>query len=169
MVGFKKGNIFKEEADVLVCPVNCVGVMGAGLAKDFKVGFPGFYQEYHRVCSRKELKPGGIILWNYIGRPEKSPVKAIIAAATKDHWRSPSMLGWVEQCLKEMRKVLGELSPFYRSLALPLLGAGLGALPVADVQMVTATTLFPLTQGPGAMRVTAVDPQVVSEREGKTA
>ena len=142
--------------------------MGAGLAKDFKAGWPRFYRDYHHLCSRRELKPGGVMLWTQKEASNHS-VKAIVAAATKDHWRQPSMLGWVRACLVEIVRLMVNVRyRGYSKLALPLLGAGLGGLPVADVQMVAATALFPLTQGLDAMHVTAVDPQVISEREGKT-
>ena len=60
MIKFKRGNIFSSEAQTLVNPVNCVGVMGAGLTKAFKAKFPSIMTPYEAVCVKKLIKVGSL-------------------------------------------------------------------------------------------------------------
>lgn len=116
-ITIKHGSIFDSTADVLVCPVNCVGVMGKGLAKEFKRRFPIESGEYMTYCDTQSLNPGGVFF--------RSP---IWFAATKQHWKRPSKIEWVESCLTWMA--------FYHpetSIAIPQLGCGCGGLDWADV------------------------------------
>lgn len=117
MITTKHGSIFDSRADVLVCPVNCVGVMGKGLALEFRKLIPSCYSPYRYACQHKLLVPGQIY-----------QTSNIILAATKNHWRHPSRIEWVESCL--------ELIAAYsntKSLATPQLGCGCGGLDWADV------------------------------------
>lgn len=118
------GNIFDSTADVLVNPVNCVGVMGAGLAKRFKSRFPENYQSYKVVCDLRDLRPGNYFLFSG-SKPR------ILNFATKDHWREPSKLDWIEEGLN---KLIKETWAKDLSFAFPLLGGGLGGIPPAVAQ-----------------------------------
>ena len=124
MITTKRGSIFDSKADVLVCPVNCVGVMGKGLALEFKRRFPELLQRYHDECMSGSLYGGGAELVRPAGVP-------IIIAATKYHWREPSNLRYVENCIKGIRNIM--TTRFWTSIAIPQLGCGCGGLEWADV------------------------------------
>lgn len=122
MITTKHGSIFDSTAAVLVCPVNCVGVMGAGLAKEFKRRWPEACKWYFANCNRKQLRPGGQV-WTF-------EEKIIVFSATKDHWRLPSHIDWVEKCLTKIARLSIGLD---KSIAIPQLGCGCGGLDWADV------------------------------------
>lgn len=116
-ITIKHGSIFDSAAEVLVCPVNCVGVMGKGLALEFKRRFPQESGEYITYCHMGRLNPGGVFF--------RSP---IWFAATKQHWKRPSKIEWVESCLGWVAHYHPE-----SSIAIPQLGCGCGELDWADV------------------------------------
>lgn len=125
-ITIKHGSIFDSTAaDVLVCPVNCVGVMGKGLALEFKRRWPEMYREYKNVCEGGWLLPGGVWWWQDVAVEET----VIATAATKKHWRDPSERIWVEMCLMAIKDRFGDM----RSIAIPQLGCGCGGLDWADV------------------------------------
>ena len=121
MITIKHGSIFDSTAQVLVCPVNCVGVMGKGLALEFKKRWPDVYSEYREDCMG-EVRPG--MAWWHGEDPY------IILAATKDHWRNPSRIEWVDECLSGIAYVGPRCGD---SIAIPQLGCGCGGLDWADV------------------------------------
>ncbi len=125
MITTKHGSIFDSRAQVLVCPVNCVGVMGKGLALEFKRRFPNLEKRYKAMCTQDGygLKPGDIA-WGML-----SPSQ-ILLAATKKHWRNPTNIVWVETILGNTRW-LGRMPD---SIAIPQLGCGCGGLDWADVE-----------------------------------
>lgn len=114
----KHGSIFDSRAKVLVCPVNCVGVMGKGLALEFKKRFTESCRWYITACHANCMEPGCVLAESNIR-----------FAATKKHWRNPSRLEWVEECLI----ALTDDVKAGRSIALPQLGCGCGGLDWADV------------------------------------
>ncbi len=121
-----KADIFESNAEVLVNPVNCVGVMGAGLAKKFKERFDGLEQSYRAGCKSGELGIGRVHWFT----PPTGP--AVANFATKMDWRVPSTLGYIEKgltCLVTDLTVRG-----YTSVAIPALGCGLGGLDFEDVK-----------------------------------
>ena len=77
--------------DALVNPVNCVGVMGKGLALEFKLRYPAMYTCCRMACLEQELKPGGLLVW-------RSCMGWVVSLATKDDWRAPSSYAWVAAC-----------------------------------------------------------------------
>lgn len=103
MIIYKTGDIFDElinEPTIIINPVNCVGVDGKGLALTFKHKFPDNSEAYKAYCKLGLLKPGGIFL-NYC-----NSFKGFIAnAATKDHWRDPSMLYWIELICRQLNEM----------------------------------------------------------------
>lgn len=114
------GDIFESHAQTLVNTVNCVGVMGKGIAKEFKQKYPGMYDEYVMLCSEKRLRPGVPYLYtNLIG-------EKILNFPTKDHWRSPSKLSYISSGLDWFRNHYEELG--ITSIAFPPLGCGNGGL-----------------------------------------
>lgn len=120
-----KADIFKSHADILVNPTNCVGVMGKGLALEFKKRFPTNYAQYALAC-RRGIQPGEIF-------PVTSESKIIINFMTKDHWKNPSNLEWIDAGLAKLATWYD--TDEYRKLCMsvPQLGCGLGGLLWEDV------------------------------------
>lgn len=119
----RRGDLFDDPAEALVNPVNAVGVMGAGLAKEFRARFPANYRAYLRACKSGHVAPGRMFVYDYgAGR---SP-RYIINFPTKRHWKDPSRMADIESGLAGLRRTLAERA--IASVALPALGAGLGGL-----------------------------------------
>jgi len=131
MIKYIQGDIFGSFCEALVNPVNCLGVMGAGLAKQFKQRYPKMFEEYKGVCYRKELTPGHLHVW-WGDLDQEQPQQVIINLATKNDWRFPSQLGWVQEGLWTLRETLE--ASHIRSVAIPPLGCGLGGLRWEDVR-----------------------------------
>jgi O-acetyl-ADP-ribose deacetylase (regulator of RNase III) len=128
MVEFVKGNLLDANVDALVNTVNTKGVMGKGVALQFRRAFPDNYKAYRAACAAGDVMLGRMFVF-MTGRPE-GPC-AIINFPTKNHWRSRSRLPDIEAGLRDLRRVLLELD--VRSVALPPLGCGLGGLRWSDV------------------------------------
>jgi O-acetyl-ADP-ribose deacetylase (regulator of RNase III) len=120
-------SIFDSGAEVLINPVNCVGIMGAGLALAFKKNFPHCYPPYAEACRKKFLRPGSLL---FIAPKGKSP--GILCFPTKVHWRNPSRLEWVEAGLVWIAENAKDLG--FRSLSMSQIGCGLGGLHWNDVR-----------------------------------
>ena len=116
---FKSGDLFDSKCDALVNTVNCVGVMGAGIALSFKKRFPEMFKEYQIWCRRKRREPGDIFVWS------NGDLPVVINLATKDHWRAPSRYEWIDTGLSNLRN---ELDRSHASCALPALGCNNGGL-----------------------------------------
>ena len=125
MVRYTVGDIFSSPAQVITNPVNCVGAMGAGLAREFKKRFQGLFEDYKERCESGELKPGRPYLF-------ESDSAQVLNFPTKRHWQDKSKLEDVEAGLKFLSQNYAEMGVFY--LALPALGCGLGGLEWADVK-----------------------------------
>lgn len=123
MIHFTKGDIFSVDTDALVNPVNCVGVMGKGLALEFKKRFPKNFDAYKKACESNLLVPGTMLV--YETGVDTSP-RYVINFPTKLHWKNPSRLVYVESGLVSLRDEIRRLC--LRSIALPALGCGLGGL-----------------------------------------
>ena len=89
------GNIFNSKCQTIVNTVNCVGVMGKGIALVHKLRYPKMYEEYKIHCKSKLIKTG--TLWLYT-KQEKAPW--ILSFPTKFHWKYPSKMEWIEQGLQ---------------------------------------------------------------------
>lgn len=132
MIRYVKGNIFDSSCKALVCPVNCKGVMGAGLAKQFKEQYPDMFTAYKKGCNKGWLQPGGVhVWWGDMDRIEKGE-KYIINLATKDHWKNSSTLEWVKEGLTNLSDCMERYG--INSVAIPPLGCGLGGLNWSDVK-----------------------------------
>ena len=123
MIHYTTGNILTEDVEALVNPVNCVGVMGKGLALAFKNAFPKNFAAYEKACRKGKVKPGKMFVFPI--RSDRGP-QYIINFPTKKHWRNPSRIEWVEEGLKDLRTVI--LTNAIRSVAIPPIGCGLGGL-----------------------------------------
>jgi len=129
MITFTKGNLLTASAEALVNTVNTVGIMGKGVALMFKDSFPENFKVYEAACKRGELHVGKMLVVErlLIGGP-----KWIINFPTKEHWRNPSKLEWIEAGLEDLVRVIQEKK--IRSIALPPLGSGNGGLNWTDVR-----------------------------------
>lgn len=129
MIELKTGNILAEDSEALVNTVNCVGVMGRGVALQFKSAFPENYEAYARACQRGEVEPGRMFVFD---TGQLTNPRHIINFPTKRHWRGKSRIEDIETGLDAL---IGELRRLaVRSVALPPLGAGLGGLRWDDVR-----------------------------------
>ena len=115
----KLGNIFESECSTIVNTVNCVGVMGKGIALEFKKRYPDMFSDYVRRCNSGEVFPGR----PYVFQNEKT---SILNFPTKDHWRSPSRLSYVIDGLDWFVDNYQKYD--IRSIAFPPLGCGNGGL-----------------------------------------
>jgi O-acetyl-ADP-ribose deacetylase (regulator of RNase III) len=134
MIIYTKGNIFDTEADALVNPVNCVGVMGKGLALQFKARYPLNFQLYAKACKKGEMKPGALLV------VREDDGKNIFNFPTKRHWRDKSRLDDIRDGLKDLANWM-ETAQFIRSVAIPPLGCGLGGLNWLSVKQLIEQTL----------------------------
>ncbi|HEX3534610.1 MAG TPA: macro domain-containing protein [Gemmatimonadaceae bacterium] len=129
MIEFKTGDILAENAEALVNTVNCVGVMGRGIALQFKNTWPENFRAYAAACTRKEVQPGRMFVFE-TGR-QANP-HYIINFPTKRHWRGKSRIEDIEAGLKTLVAEVGNRG--ISSIAIPPLGAGLGGLDWRDVR-----------------------------------
>ncbi len=128
MISCLRGNLLDDDAQALVNTVNTVGVMGKGIALQFKQRFPANYAAYAQACKLGQVKTGRI----FVTEPgELAGPRWVVNFPTKQHWRDPSRLEWVVDGLQDLRSFL--VSNAVPSIALPALGAGLGGLPWAAV------------------------------------
>ena len=123
MIEYKTGDIFLEEADALVNSVNCVGVMGRGIALQFKRTFPDNFKAYADACKRSEVQPGRMFVYE---TGQLTPPRYIINFPTKRHWRGKSRMEDITAGLSALAQEVRERK--IRSIALPALGSALGGL-----------------------------------------
>ena len=125
MITFTEGNIFDSPAQVITNTINCVGVMGKGLALEFKKRYPEMYQDYRQKCQDGLVKIGEPYLW------ENDQVQ-ILNFPTKRHWRNGSRLDDIEAGLKYLAENYAEMG--ISTLALAPLGCGNGGLEWSKVK-----------------------------------
>lgn len=119
MILYVEGNLFRSPAQVLVNTVNTVGVMGKGVALEFKRLFPDMYEQYRELCEQGKFDIG--MLWLY-----KGPNKWVLNFPTKKHWRNPSRIEYVEAGLQKFVQSYPQMG--IHSIAFPPLGCGNGQL-----------------------------------------
>ncbi|MEQ1789320.1 MAG: macro domain-containing protein [Rickettsiales bacterium] len=119
-----QGDLLSQEVDAIINTVNCVGVMGKGIALQFKLKFPNNFKQYEKSCKTKELHTGKMLVHDLGGLVSKP--RYIINFPTKDHWRGKSKLEFIEQGLDDLVRVIREYG--IRSIAIPPLGCGNGGL-----------------------------------------
>lgn len=120
MVKVLIGNLFESKAQTLVNTVNCVGVMGKGVALEFEKRFPEMFEDYEQRCKRREVKLGRPYLFKRLVPPW------ILNFPTKDHWRSVASLEAIVEGLKHLIQHYKEWG--ITSMAVPPLGCGQGQL-----------------------------------------
>jgi O-acetyl-ADP-ribose deacetylase (regulator of RNase III) len=138
MIRTLKGNILSSTTHAIVIPVNCVGVMGAGLAKQFKQKYPEVFVTYYKACMRGALSEGDCFTVNH---NDKGKSVLFILAATKNHWRDDSNLDKVKNCIVRIKEIVE--NNHIPSVSIPALGAGLGKLEWSDVEKALHDTFSP--------------------------
>lgn len=143
MLDFVHGNILEAPVEAVVNAVNTKGVMGKGLALQFRQTLPQASQAYEQAARHGDLSPGGVLLTE---TGQLGSVRYVLHAATKDHWRNPSRLEWVESALEQLVEIVRMHN--IESIALPALGCGLGGLtwPTVKARMETVLAKLPDTR-----------------------
>lgn len=123
MINYKIGDLFNDDAEAIVNTVNCVGVMGRGIALQFKKRYPENFKKYEAKCKIGEIVPGRVFVFetNSMINP-----RYIINFPTKRHWRGNSSIEDIESGLVDLIEVIKTNK--IESIALPPLGSGLGGL-----------------------------------------
>ena len=129
MIAYLRGNLLEDDAQALVNTVNTVGVMGKGIALQFKQRFPANFAAYAQACKLGQVQTGRMFVTE---SGELTGPRWVVNFPTKQHWRDPSRMEWVVDGLQDLRGFL--VSKAVESIALPALGAGLGGLPWAEVR-----------------------------------
>lgn len=125
MITYVIGNLFESPAQTLVNTVNTTGAMGKGVALQFKRFYPDMFREYQQLCERGEIAIGRLFLY-------RTPHKLILNFPTKDDWRKPSRLEYIEMGLKTFVDTYEQAGIY--SVAFPPLGCGNGELRYAEVR-----------------------------------
>lgn len=123
MVEYKNGDILKEDTEALINTVNCTGVMGRGIALQFKNAFPENFKAYASACKHNKVQPGKMFVYQ---TDQLTNPRFIINFPTKRHWRNKSLIEDIETGLEDLVKVINQLK--IQSIAIPPLGSGLGGL-----------------------------------------
>lgn len=125
MITYVATNLFDSPAQVLVNTVNTEGVMGKGIALQFRKTFPKMFEEYQALCEKGQIEIGK--LWVY-----KSPHKWVLNFPTKKSWRQPSKLEYIDAGLQKFVSEFSDLK--MQSIAFPALGCGNGELSWSEVK-----------------------------------
>lgn len=129
MIEILKGDILQADVDAAVNTVNCVGIMGRGIALQFRRAFPENFRVYEEACKRGELRPGTVLTHelNSLTKPHY-----VINFPTKEHWKGKSKIEYIESGLQALIAEVKRLG--VQSIAVPPLGCGLGGLRWSDVR-----------------------------------
>ncbi len=130
-----EGNILKADVEALVNTVNCVGVMGKGIALQFKQAFPDNFKTYYKACKQNKVIPGKMFIYY---RGSMWNPKYIINFPTKRHWKGKSRIEDIEAGLKSLVEEIKQLR--IKSIAIPPLGCGSGGLNWNDIRKVIEST-----------------------------
>jgi O-acetyl-ADP-ribose deacetylase (regulator of RNase III) len=134
-----QGNLLEAQVDALVNTVNTEGVMGKGIALQFKKAFPTSYKAYRKECEAGQVRVGKVLVVD-LGTLQP---RFIIHFPTKKHWRQPSRLEYVKDGLVDLVAQVRALG--VRSIAVPPLGCGNGGLAWSDVRPLVVHAFAPLS------------------------
>src|SRR5215831_4625909 len=129
MIEYKSGDIVRANAEALINTVNCVGVMGRGIALQFKNAFPENFKSYAAACKAKEVQPGRMCVFE---TGQLTNPRYIINFPTKRHWRGKSRMEDIDAGLIALAEEIR--SRYIRSIAIPPLGSGLGGVSWSEVR-----------------------------------
>lgn len=139
-IRFQRGDLLKSaDVDAIVNAVNCVGVMGKGIALQFKIRWPENFRAYAAACEAGDVRPGRMFVFDCgdAARP-----RYIINFPTKDHWRGASNREFIRDGLVDLVAQIRRLG--IRAVAIPALGCGNGGLEWAEVRPMIEASLAPL-------------------------
>lgn len=136
MIKLAHGDLLQSGAEAIINTVNCVGVMGKGIALQFKQEFPGNYEAYRRACDAGEVRLGEMFVFD---TGSMINPRWIINFPTKGHWKAKSRIEDIASGLKDLKRVIETLG--VRSIAVPPLGCGNGGLDWPDVEPMIRTAL----------------------------
>lgn len=139
MIEYKTGDLLKENVEALINTVNCVGVMGRGIALQFKKTFPGNFKAYAEACANNLVQPGSMFVYE---TGTLTNPRFIINFPTKRHWREKSRIEDIDSGLVALQKTIQRHN--IRSIAVPPLGSGLGGLSWPEVKERVESSLGPL-------------------------
>lgn len=140
MIRFTRGDLLKADAEALVNTVNCVGVMGRGIALQFKKAFPSNFKAYAAACRQGEVVPGRMFVFD---RRQLTHPRFIINFPTKRHWRGKSRIEDLQAGLTALAEEVRTRQ--IRSIAIPPLGSGLGGLDWTEVRPLIEEAMAPLS------------------------
>jgi len=120
-------NLMDSHAQTLMNTVNCVGVMGKGVAKDFKKAYPTMFEDYRGRCVQGNVHLGFPYLYKV------SDQRWIVNFPTKKHWRDHSQLTWIETGLRHLSEMITSKEWDIESLAMPVPGCTNGGLSWLEV------------------------------------
>lgn len=131
------GDLFESGADALVNPVNCKGVMGAGVAKQMMERYPEQCNVFNQACKNKTpISPGRVYVMEQVHasvvQHGDSDTPLVLHATTKDHWKDPSRIQWMQSIATRLRHESAR--PHIDTVAMPALGCGHGGLDWVDVR-----------------------------------
>ncbi|MGD2179838.1 type II toxin-antitoxin system antitoxin DNA ADP-ribosyl glycohydrolase DarG [Lusitaniella coriacea] len=140
MIEFKQGNLLEAKVEALVNTVNCVGVMGKGIALQFKRAYPENFQAYKKACDAKQVEPGKMFVFETgnLFNP-----RYIMNFPTKRHWRSKSQLADIKAGLYALIAEIQQRN--IKSVAIPPLGCGNGGLDWMQVKPAIEKVFVELT------------------------
>ena len=130
MIKYTEGNLLNANVDALVNTVNTVGVMGKGIALMFKERFPKNMLKYTEACRSNKVVTGKMFITE---TDELVGPRWIVNFPTKQHWRSPSQIKWIEEGLVDLRNFI--INNKVKSIAIPPLGAGNGGLDLSLIHI----------------------------------
>lgn len=131
-IEYKSGDMFDEPAEAIVNTVNCVGVMGKGVALEFKRRWPDNFRAYKRLCDTGKMSPGKMFIFQIGDLLQKADRQFLINFPTKQHWKAKSKIEYVEHGLEDFVHQVRDLG--IKSVAMPPLGCGNGGLDWNDVR-----------------------------------
>jgi O-acetyl-ADP-ribose deacetylase (regulator of RNase III) len=155
MIEYRDGDILQADAEALVNTVNCVGIMGRGVALQFKDAYPANFKAYAAACAREDVQPGRMFVFE---TGQLTNPKYIINFPTKRHWRGNSRIEDIESGLKALAQEIRARR--IRSIAIPPLGSGLGGLDWRNVRPRIEASLGDLED----VRVIVLEPHAAPAR-----
>ena len=156
MIEYRIGNILTEDVEAIVNTVNCVGVMGRGIALQFKKSFPDNFVAYSAACKRGEVQLGRMFIYDMGGLTNP---RYIVNFPTKHHWRAKSRMEDIDSGLQNLTEEIRKRE--IQSIAIPPLGSGLGGLEWAEVRQYIKRMFVDMDE----VRVIVYEPKLVSDSE----
>jgi O-acetyl-ADP-ribose deacetylase (regulator of RNase III) len=156
MIEHRQGNILEADTEALVNTVNCVGVMGKGIALQFKLAYPENFRKYERACRAGEVQPGRMLV---VSTDRLVNPRYIINFPTKRHWKGKARLEDIRAGLVALIEEVRRLD--LRSIAVPPLGCGNGGLNWSEVRPMIEDAFAALPE----VRVKLFAPQAAPEVE----